>query len=286
VLVIKKKKIKRMNKIIVPVDFSDTSKNAALYAARVAEALNASLTLINIMEPLTAGIDGSPLSDDTDGRKKITELALDNVKLSITESVPAIPVSYIAEENSSLIESLKKIIADQHADLVIMGITGNSLAERIVIGSNTINIVHENVCPVLIVPPFASYKEIKKILFATDFKNVDESTPLNYIKEVMEAFKSELYVVNVDSDHTIEQSEEFKIQKARMETLLSGYTTSYHFIKQDDFTEAISQFSADNQIDLILIMPRKHSFLSTIFTGSHTRQLAYHSHVPILAIHE
>ncbi len=275
-----------MKKIIVPVDFSDTSKNAAMYASQIANALTATVTLMNVVDPIAAGSDGTPLADESEARKKITELALDNIKLAVLENSPEVSVSCIAEENNSLINSLKEVVAAEHADIIVMGITGNSLAELMAIGSNTIKIVHENICPVIIVPPFAKYKEIKKVLFATDFKNIEESTPLKYIKEVLDAFQAALYIVNVSSDDTTALSEEYEIQKAKLEPLLSAYKTEFHFIRQDDFAEAISQFSADNQIDLILIVPRKHSFFSTLFSSSHTRQLAYHSHVPVLAIHE
>ncbi len=275
-----------MKKIIVPVDFSDTSKNAAIYASQIAGDLKATITLINVVDPIAAGSDGTPLVDESEARKIITELALNNIKLSMSEISPEVSVTCIADENSSLIESLKKIVTDDHSDLIVMGITGNSLAELISIGSNTIKIVHENICPVIIIPPLAKYKAIKKVLFATDFKNVNESTPLKYIKEVLESFDSELYVVNVGSDDTTELSDDYKTQRANMESLLSAYKTEFHFIRQGDFTEAISRFSADNYIDLIMIVPRKHSFLSTLFSSSHTRQLAYHSYVPVLAIHE
>ncbi|MEO5996448.1 MAG: universal stress protein [Chitinophagaceae bacterium] len=275
-----------MKKIIVPVDFSDTSKNAALYAVQIADQLKATVTLINVVDPIVAGSDGTPLADATEGVKKITEMALENIRLSMSDSNPSVAISHIANESNSLSDSLEKIVSEQNADLIIMGITGSSLIERIAIGSNTINIVQKNICPVIIVPPYAQYKEIKRILFATDFKNADETTPLNYIKEFMDVFQPELYVVNVDSENTTELSEEYKLQRAKMETLLSGYMISFHFIKQDDFNEAISQFSADNNIDLILIEPKKHSFFSNLFSSGRTRKLAYHSHVPILAIHE
>jgi nucleotide-binding universal stress UspA family protein len=275
-----------MKKIIVPVDFSDTSKNAAVYAGQIAKALSATITLLNVVEPIAAGSDGTPIIDEYDARKKITELALENLKPLVLDNNPEISVTTIADENNSLIESLRKVVAEEHADLIVMGITGNSLAERLSVGSNTINIVHENICPVIIVPPFARYKEIKKVLFATDFKNVEASTPVPYIKEVLDAFRAELYVVNVDNDSSSELSDEYRLQRGKMEALLAGYQTSYHFINQDDFSEAISQFSADHQIDLILVVPRKHTFLSSLFSFSHTRQLAYHSHVPVITIHE
>ena len=53
-----------------------------------------------------------------------------------------------------------------------------------------------------------------------------------------------------------------------------------------DFLDAISNFAADHHIDLIVTVPRKHSFLSGLYKTSHTKKLAYHSHVPVVAIPE
>jgi nucleotide-binding universal stress UspA family protein len=53
-----------------------------------------------------------------------------------------------------------------------------------------------------------------------------------------------------------------------------------------DFVDSINQFVEDHDIDLILMVPRDHSFFSTIFKPSHTTKLAYHSHVPIISVHD
>jgi nucleotide-binding universal stress UspA family protein len=54
----------------------------------------------------------------------------------------------------------------------------------------------------------------------------------------------------------------------------------------NDFYEAIEQFSKDKNIDVIIIMPKSHSFIDSIFSSSHTKKLAFHSSVPILAAHQ
>lgn len=275
-----------MKRLLVPVDFSDTSKNAAIYAAHLASDLKAEIILINSLDPIASGTDGTPLIDELEGRKKITAMGLESVKLLINEQVPDLAVSCIAIENNSLTDSLEKLVSSAQDDLIVMGITGSSFVERIVMGSNTIKTVNKNICPVIIVPPYAQYRELKTILFVTDFKNVEDMSPVSYIKKIATIFQSKIYVVNVNSESDVESSEQYKIQQSRMESLLAGYNTEFQFIRQPDFTEAISQFSADNKIDLILIVPRKHRFLSNIFSQGHTKKLAYHSYVPILAIHE
>jgi nucleotide-binding universal stress UspA family protein len=53
-----------------------------------------------------------------------------------------------------------------------------------------------------------------------------------------------------------------------------------------DFVESINIFAQDVGADLIITVPRRHSFLGGLFRTSHTQKLAYHSHIPVLTVHE
>jgi hypothetical protein len=67
--------------------------------------------------------------------------------------------------------------------------------------------------------------------------------------------------------------------------MLKDFHPEYYFIRLYDFTDAINQFVLDKNIDMILTVPKSHSFLKSVFKTTHTSKLAYHSHVPIVAIH-
>jgi len=71
-----------------------------------------------------------------------------------------------------------------------------------------------------------------------------------------------------------------------MNALLDGFEPDYAFIRLYDFTEAINQFAIDRGADMIITVPRRHNFLERVFSTSHTEKLAYHTHIPLLAIHE
>jgi hypothetical protein len=88
----------------------------------------------------------------------------------------------------------------------------------------------------------------------------------------------------VDSEHYVQVTEEYKVERTKLEEKLKDYNPEFYFIRLFDFMDAINQFVADNKVDLILTFPRKHSFLSNVFKTTHTTKLAYHSHVPIAAI--
>jgi len=275
-----------MKKFLVPTDFSDTAKNAARYAVEMASNVpGASLVLYNVYDKLSPGVDGTPLTETDEDRTTVLNAALANLEIELHE-ISSVKIEYVAEQGSSLVDSIEKYVRYNGINLVIMGITGSTRLEQIFIGSNALNMAREGVCPVIIVPPKARYRKIENVVLASDFKNVKTTTPVSQIKGVLDAFKPNLHIVNVDSEHYVELTEEFKKEKGWFEKLFAEYNPQFYFIRMYDFLEAISNFTVDKQIDLIVTVPRKHSFLRGLYKTSHTKKLAYHSHIPIVAIPE
>jgi len=275
-----------MKKFLVPTDFSETSKNAAKYAAQMAAGIpGAKVILINISDKFTAGSDSSPLTETKKDRRTILQAALAHVAEEM-RSLANVEIEFVIEEGSSLVETLDRYVRHQGVNMIVMGITGASRLEQLFIGSNTLDMVDAGVCPVMIIPPDAQYRPIKNVLFASDFKDVETTVPAVPVKSVLDLFKASLHIVNVDSEHYVDITDEYKAQRVKLEKILGSYQPEFYFIRQYDFLDAVSQFTLDKNIDVIVTVPKEHSFLSGLFKTSHTKKLAYHSTVPIIAIHE
>lgn len=276
-----------MNNFIVPIDFSETSKNAARYAAHISTLVpDAHLILYNVYDPLEYGSDSSPLGTDAEedaGRYTIMELALESVKTELS-AITRAKISCVAEESNRFLDSLEKYVLKNNIQLIIMGITGATRLGQILMGSNTLNIVRRGVVPVIIVPPDARSQSAKNVMLLSDFRDIEHTIPAESVKSVLNLFNPSLHIVNVDHEHYVELTEEYKAERAKLETLLKDFHPEFYFIRMFDFMEAINQFVADKKIDLILTFPRRHSFLTHIFKTTNTSKLAYHSHVPIVAI--
>jgi len=274
-----------MNTFIVPIDFSETSKNAARFAAHLSsQVYNAHLVLYNVFDVIQAGSDSSPLSSDDEARKAIMELALRSVQSELTPITDA-KITCIAEESNDFVDALESYVRRQGVQMVIMGITGATRLGQIFMGSNTLKVVNRRFSPVVIVPPDASYKAMRNVMFITDFKDVDTTIPIAPIREILNLFKPNLHIVNVDHEHYVELTEEYKGERAKLHEMMKEFNPEYYFIRMYDFMEAINQFVADKSIDMILTVPKNHFFLSNVFKTTHTSKLAYHSHVPIAAVH-
>jgi hypothetical protein len=167
-----------------------------------------------------------------------------------------------------------------------MGLTGRTALEKVFIGSNTLKLVDKNVVPVLIIPPASRFQGVKNVALTSDFKDVRMTTPSVPIKSVLELFRPALHIVNVDSAHYVSITAEYQKEKAILQEMFSEYNPEFYFIGMNDFFDAVEHFTKDKNIDILITIPRRHSFLDRMFRGHHTKKLVYHSHVPILAVHE
>jgi nucleotide-binding universal stress UspA family protein len=274
-----------MNSLIVPVDFSETSKNAARFAAQLSAQLeDANIILYNVFDSIEAGADGTPLDSDDNARQAVMILALQSVKTEISAYTSA-KITCVAEEDNHFVNSLDSYVRRNNIQIIVMGITGSSRVGQIFMGSNTLNVVNRRIAPVIIVPPDAHYTGIKNVMLISDFKDVERTIPIAPIKEMLSLIRPTLHIVNVDHEHFVELTEDYQIEKAKLDKMLKDFNPEYYFIRLYDFTDAVNQFVIDKNIDMILTVPKSHSFLKNVFKTTHTSKLAYHSHVPIVAIH-
>jgi len=122
-------------------------------------------------------------------------------------------------------------------------------------------------------------------MMISDFKNVDRAVPQHAVKGILSLFNADLHVVNVDSEHYVQITEEYRKEREKLEKMLKEFNPEFYFIRMYNFMEAINQFVIDKDIDMILTIPKHHSFLSQFFKTTHTSKLAYKSIVPIIAVH-
>jgi len=138
----------------------------------------------------------------------------------------------------------------------------------------------------MVIPPGKEYgKGIKKIGFACDFKKVVETTPVQFIRQIVEEFKAELHILNVDYDNK-NFTPETPEQSLLLHTLFEDLNPSYHFIRHPDIEDGLTEFAETNNLDLVITIPKKHKLLEGIFKPSSTKQLVMQSHVPVMCVHE
>ena len=166
-----------------------------------------------------------------------------------------------------------------------MGAKGSSGIESI-FGSTTLSAIRRLKWPVISVPPGKEYGVgIRKIGFACDFRDVVETTPAGAIKEVARQFNAEFHILNVspeNSDKGAGPKPDFDLLK----TMFQEINPVYDFISHADIDEGINEFAEKNNLDLVITIPKKHKLMEGIFKKRSTKKLLFHSHIPIMCVHE
>ncbi len=279
-----------MKTILVPTDFSATAKNATDYAIELAKQIQAQRIILYNTYQTGFNVIADPMIPalgalDLEALKEGSIEALENFKNELKDSVPANISLETISEFALLTDGIIELTKAENINLIVMGITGGGALQENLFGSNTINVAKNVKVPVLIIPQNAKFVKFDSVLLACDFHKVVESTPVSPIKQLLDATKAKLFVLHIDNINK-ENAQDVKFESLMLDTLFEGYHPEFHFSDDPDFTESINEFVVEKQIDLIITIPKKHGLFDNIFKRSHTKMLAFHSHVPLMVIHD
>ena len=272
-----------MKTILVPVDFSDTARNSALYAAGLAKWIGAKkLILFNAYSiPLATEMSWAVLQ--TEELRKYSEDGLADFKRMLEAETDNTVEIVCQSEFGFLTERIEAVSTETDSDLIVMGITGGGKLEEVLIGSNTTHILRHTHVPLLIIPAGARWKPIEKIGWACDYKEILKTTPAESIKKIVNEFKAKLIVVHNDPDPKGFDPDKFK-NNVMVTELFHQVQPEFVSVSDTHFAEAMNEFVDNYQVDMLLVVPKKQSWLDSLFHPSHTKQLAFHGHVPLMCL--
>lgn len=272
-----------MKTIIVATDFSSAATNAVIYATDMAVTLHADLLLVHVWK-LPVSYDGMAtpvLADDLmeDAKKNMKALELQFAhysKRKINIDSKIIVGDFFIE--------FEKICNKIKPHVVVLGSQGTTAAERTVFGSHTVHAMKNINWPVITVPAGASFSAIKKIGLACDFRQVQDVVPADELRTLVKEFGASLHIINTGKKEAFDPGIVF--QSKVLQDMIGDLKPDYHFIESENLDEGIMNFAEKNKIDLLIVLPKRHTLLDKLIHKSHTKQLVLHSHVPVLALHE
>lgn len=141
-----------LNKILVPIDFSEHSRKALQYAIPFARQFHASIDLIYVVEPTVYPADfsfgqvGFPAIED-ELRKRGAEELDHLVGFEIGNRVPAKKAIRTGKAFYEIIQYAK----EESIDLIIIATHGHTGIEHALFGSTAEKVVRKAPCPVLVV---------------------------------------------------------------------------------------------------------------------------------------
>lgn len=270
-----------MKKILVPTDFSANALNAAMYAMEMANHFKAEIILFNVWHipnlvmptlPVEIIITPDELKNDTESRLK-------QLKKQLLESKPYSVEIKCKSSNGYSDEEILKAANYENADVIIMGMHGSGFLKEKIIGSVATAVMRNSKKPVLLLPENYEFKHPHSISIATDGSIFPDIQVKQFILTLSEKFKSGFEIVNVSE--TYDPTNNKKIESI-FNISLNEVKHSFHFMEEDNISESLLKFATNNNIDLMIMLSKHHTFLEKLFLVSTTRKMAFRINVPLL----
>ena len=281
-----------IKKILVPVDFSETSLKALDHAVAIAKLNEADITLINVVEntysyaPSTdytaltfsnlESFEKSVVKQSKEHLLKLTQRIKKKDGVNILGIVSTGPVK---DEILDAAESMK-------ADLIIMGTHGVRGFKEFITGSNTFRVVNEAKCPVLSIRKKAETPGFKKILLP--FRDKPHSREkVDYAIRMAELFGAKILVLGIDTDDDEAQFKKIELEAAQIKRIVEkhGIQCSVKVKSSPYLAEKILKYAKKNHADLVVIMSDLDKVqISEFFMGPFAQQMVNHSPIPVLSI--
>jgi len=144
-------KILHPKRVLVPIDFSDTSKKAFQYALQFAKRFGCKIVLLHVIEPETS-IAGTPLAVDMFAQPEEDTAAAEAELALLAASSGSRQTSFgSAVRIGHAPNEITKAAKEMDVDLIVIATHGYTSWRHLCIGSTAERVVRTAPCPVLVV---------------------------------------------------------------------------------------------------------------------------------------
>jgi len=276
-----------MKKIIVPTDFSNNAYNAIEYAVKLFKDEECAFYLIHTYTPAIYQPEYTLVHPGQiglgDEYQANALMQLEELQATLTTQFKNPKHIFVPHAAfNQLVDEVVKIVNNEKADLVIMGTQGATGAKEILLGSHTVHLIKNAVCPVIAIPSGFKYENPKEILFPTDFEVDYDKEQLQQLLHIAKNHMSSIEVMHVSSgyDITPKQSE----NKEKLNRLLADTAHLFHDLPSQGIIDAINDFQLKKRMNLLVMIRNKHTFFERLFIEPVIKKIGFHITIPFMVI--
>lgn len=302
-------------RILVPSDFSETSRFAVTHACALARRFDAEIHLVNVLPLLDLGPVATemPAVSRMDLEEKWVREARDALDAVARESRVTVRVTSEVTRGHPFVEIVRYARAHE-IDLIVMGTHGRGAVEHMLLGSVAERVVRKAPCPVLTVRlPEHSFRHpgseeprnpqrpespttpaprtgdaamtLERILLPTDFSATADQAR-DHAGELARRFQAGLHVLHVVGDPISQDwsgGAEAKAEK-RLDALTFGGVEARRAIRAGHVFVEILRYAADKEIDLIVMGTHGHGPVAHLLLGSVADKVVRKAPCPVLTV--
>ncbi len=292
-------RIQVIRRIMVPVDFSDISFNACRFAVSLAAKFKAEVKLVHVF--YNPAIDVSPYADHYSYQIKLVE-SLREIEKSARENMLKLEhklTMWCIKERYSQVRISTKLLNGFNTDelllysnvykpaIIVMGTRGLTRDNFRAFGRVVSEVIEKSSIPVLALPTgtVTTIKEIKSVLYATDFDPSDYSA-LNRLIQMLAPFKIKIHCVHICFVQKKPwDSVKLEELKTHLTNQYKGAEITFHIMISDNILNGLETYIRDNNIDALSVTTHRRNLLEKLFIPSVSRKIYKETGKPLLVFH-
>ena len=266
-------------KVLCPLDFSETSLNAAIWITSLMNDIGGGelhlkhFIFLNRRSTLLLSMDGI--------LKKKAEEDMERSILELKKIADNVVFSYsilLSHPKEGIVNSAKK----DDFDLIAIGTTGLTALKDIILGSVTEYVFEHTAVPVLAIPKGSRYKKLKNIALAADDLMLQKIDGLKTITKICQATKANLKLV-----HVTEEEESLFEYDPVFDMYFKELDFEYVRLPLDNsLAVTLNNYCDQNNIDIIGMIHHKNNWFKKLFVKSSTKTKLYNLQIPLLVLNE
>ncbi|MCX6256287.1 MAG: universal stress protein [Bacteroidia bacterium] len=289
-----------VRKILVPVDFTEQSRNACHFAIGLADYFHAEVKLLHSF--YIPSIEAMPMGESSlfpgtldehlhdiefAAKKRMHELMNSLNEWKSREKLLNSRLSHILSKGYAEDEILE-IYKVYQPDIIVMGTSGSDEKTTDLYGSITAEVVESVKVPLLAIPRNSLYQGIdslKNIMYATNFDDSDFRA-IHKLMYLISPFKMKLSCLHIRSGNK-DPWDNIKMDALRehLNKQYIGKELEIDVIESDDILSGFDKYIKDKNIGIVAMTTHKKGFFARLFSTSLTKQMLFHSKTPLLIFH-
>lgn len=278
-----------MKTILYATDYSENSELALKYAQNMSHKMEAKLLVIHVFDYPTF-LDDISLKPEAafpnlegDAIKKHHSELKAFCKRVLKNDVNTLNIEIEAVENKSVVSEIVEKANVIDAFLIVTGIKGTSKFRELVMGSTAKQLIEDATCPVLTIPHDSVNKDIKTIIYATDFEDKDLGA-IHKLTEIAKPFNAKIKIVHISTLEETVGKNQMKDLKDIFYKHIDYPNLELDILYSDDAMKALKMYYRKTNADLIAMLEREHSGItSKVFHRDLVKQMETYGKIPLLS---
>lgn len=276
----------KIEKILIPIDFSETSMLAFEHATFTAKLFKAELVLLHVIEKhwekfsiVVPEMRIDPPGDIVNSiEKRLEDIASNLLKKHGIKST-------CITGNGTIFSEVISVSKEHNVDLIMMGTHGSSGFAEFFIGSNAYKVVTSAECPVISIQSHAQTLGFKNILLPID-DSAHSRQKINHAIVLARQFSSKLHIVGLADFDDETDLHKFEIKLTQIEQYIKkcDLTCTREIVHGKNQATMTAESAKSSGADLIIIMTDQDENISGRLMGPYAQQIVNHSKIPVMSI--